>query len=316
MKRRRSPSERAFGKRLKEVLTEFKRVPGSHLTWDGVATSLNVDKKTLARWFSADNFPRSKQLHSIAQLTGCSVDWLLGFPDAPRRRGDNIQREAGAELRSRLEQIESDERYAASTPGGLDTVSLRKWLDPVPESPAKLIKEATEALSERRLARLAKLWTLKMQQLALRMREDLESAQDRDERANLVHVASLLDFEAQRLESSESLLNSLGHLDREEPLLAASHLLTSRHGDAILQTPFPVWGPWGLAWRGAKHDDVWCIRRNAGTPSALDVYVRRRAKFLLPSPLEEFEFARVPTSPTVVRRPIGKRANAAGRKRR
>jgi hypothetical protein len=296
---------RATGKRLREVLAELTADRDSPATWDDVAASLSVDKKTLDRWFQGENLPRIGQLYAIGQRTGCSADWVLGFSDVARRRGDESQREVGTVLRAKLQQIESAvvEAQGSPSPGSASLIPLwRKRLDPIPESPGELVEAAAYALLELRLGALANRWLLKIRELAARMRSDSAAAQDSDERKSLIRIATELDFLAMRLDSSEGVVESLNRLEAREPLFALSQLFTSKRGDEALETPFAVLGSsmnCGLAWRGAKHDDVWCIRDDPTNEIDLALYVRRRGRFLV-EPVES-ESGAIPQSKMIVR---------------
>jgi len=49
----------------------------ANLTQESVATSLDVDRSTVAKWEAGDAFPRANKLVKLAELYRCTLDDLL-----------------------------------------------------------------------------------------------------------------------------------------------------------------------------------------------------------------------------------------------
>jgi transcriptional regulator with XRE-family HTH domain len=51
------------------------------MSYESMASSLNVSRKTIYNWLNSGNIPQSK-LEEMADLFGCSTDYLLGLQGA------------------------------------------------------------------------------------------------------------------------------------------------------------------------------------------------------------------------------------------
>jgi transcriptional regulator with XRE-family HTH domain len=80
--------KKRFAERIDELArNDAKRL--GHGTQRQFAEWIGIDEvRTVQRWRSRKNTPQAEQLHAIAERTGVSVDWLLGF-DVPKYRGQS-----------------------------------------------------------------------------------------------------------------------------------------------------------------------------------------------------------------------------------
>ncbi len=94
---------------LSERIRESRVAMG--LSQEAFAQRLGVDRRTPERWEAGKTEPRAAQLRTIADVTGASIEWLLGVvPDAPndeaallRRLADQMIDELATRMREAAE---------------------------------------------------------------------------------------------------------------------------------------------------------------------------------------------------------------------
>jgi transcriptional regulator with XRE-family HTH domain len=69
-----------FSERLRNVANE-KRLDQKYFV-----EKMNLPKSTVNSWFTGRAFPRLEPMIQLADLLGCSIDWLLGRSDSPKIR--------------------------------------------------------------------------------------------------------------------------------------------------------------------------------------------------------------------------------------
>jgi len=278
-------AERRLAKVLREYLHEKDaRVedlcdPRRHL---GVsrATAYNLVGGQVAR---RGQWPRELSLlRRIAQRTGASVDWLLGFPVPKRRENRELIGDVGAAIRGQLV-----ERRPATI--GLDEVN--RTTDPLlPSADADLLRAVASRWWRDELVRRYKLAAKRLRRLAAAFRSNEMPSQY----AEFVDLPEWIEEEARRYQ----FLVWLGP-SRDVPLDDAwSNIIRWERGEPLdawrdsphLTTPFRVPYGKGFTWRDSRTatDGIWFIDPETGEPKC------RRGRFLIGFPEAGLEINKLP----------------------
>jgi hypothetical protein len=212
----------------------------------------------------------------IGQLTGDSVDWLLGFDDISQRRLDRAPvAHVGDDLRRILEQtasdIQTEESALIKAIAERDSVPLpvprwRKRLNPLPESPSDLVALLAKGWWDREIMTQAVRWRDTLRELAAKMRADSASAEEAYLQEVLLRTSDRIYYDADHLDSTDAFLRKVDALESEGPLPNVNRP-TSLDSIGVafsltLETDFPVLANrlnYGVAYRGKKRDRVWYI---------------------------------------------------------
>jgi hypothetical protein len=196
-------------------------------------------------------------LRAIAEVTGVSIDWLLGFEDVPFLRKER------AKVGSFTKEIEPT--LLAARPNEVEDFPVA-----VPADPEVLLGQLVEAWWKEALNRTAAAVATKLDLLAARIEEDAPLLWD---------LTPLLLLRARQIRAHSATLRSayvrwrdLGGFEYPAVLIADNAFPKQLRQAGVIPnnapigrwfaTPGEVWGGGanaGVAWRGATMDYVWFV---------------------------------------------------------
>lgn len=268
---------------FRERLQHLVQLHGGSRT--AFAKLLGVGTSHVSKWCDAGTAPTASILHRIAERTGVSIDWLLGY-DVPLERG---QRAAVGTVADYLFQ---QMRYSATSSlheEVLDAARARMQQEH-PTRPAEaFVQTMTSAWWHAELAGRVRLWRDRLTRLAMLLESESRNPAHGPSDADVMNLG--MGFTMQRMAAQlrdESYL--LERHAREDEYLAWQRLellnVTAplRALDVELRTPFDSLGGQGLTYRGRRADYAWFLNPDTG-----DAEIRAGGRFLI-SDYDELPF--------------------------